>query len=340
MERVTWIVGPLDCHRTALEIIQAFLCAKRMTGFDSIFVFDDFSTELAAFLGENITLTSPFFFTYEDACTINRKNRFRLACQEAKVASPLFVALSEEDLTDWEIIKNKLSALPFPFILKPSRGAGSYIIRRCSGWSDVQAMLSAYHYEKNNGLVMVKPSGVLAEQILSGLEVDADLVVCHGRVAYCSIADNHAASPPYFLEEGGNCPSTLPAPTRAALQALAQQVVFHMQCIDSPHAINSHALFASLAYISRTFKVAIFGDRLSGEIVRSSDFEAINVRRHEKCLHILIYLCLRTRTYPCSHTCRCAYACGCVCVQATSTIVLRVCRHIPLRSHLRSPSGC
>ncbi|KPI83819.1 hypothetical protein ABL78_7141 [Leptomonas seymouri] len=148
------------------------------------------------------------------------------------------------------------ASITFPVVLKPSPGAGSLLARLCADideatrhvWCMLQT-LSSYP-DKKHLLAVVRGAGdsvelpespaspyvqILAEEFISGQEVDIDCVVERGVVRFCSISDNFAPSPPYFAEVGGRCPSTLDFEAQRALRDLLESYV--VACGDQLHGV-------------------------------------------------------------------------------------------------------
>ncbi|KPA86189.1 hypothetical protein ABB37_00434 [Leptomonas pyrrhocoris] len=138
------------------------------------------------------------------------------------------------------------ASLTFPIVLKPSPGAGSLLARLCADIDEATRhawcmwrTLSNYPDTKHF-LAVVRGAGggvafadyatipcvqILAEEYITGQEVDIDCVVEHGRVVFSSISDNFAPVPPYFAEVGGLCPSALEFEGQQALRDLLESYV-------------------------------------------------------------------------------------------------------------------
>jgi biotin carboxylase len=66
---------------------------------------------------------------------------------------------------------------------------------------------------------------ILVEEFIGGQEVDIDCVVENGEVRFCVISDNFDPIPPYFQEQGGQTPSTLPLGAQQDLRRLLESYV-------------------------------------------------------------------------------------------------------------------
>jgi len=110
----------------------------------------------------------------------------------------------------------------FPLVLKPVDNAGSRGVRRVDAESQLaQAYAEAMQYTDN--------PEVLVEQLLSGPQISTESVVHQGRIHTFAFADRNYESEafyaPYFIENGINFPSRLPAEDQAAVRALVDRTI-------------------------------------------------------------------------------------------------------------------
>eukprot|EP01134_Creolimax_fragrantissima_P006092 CFRG6092T1 len=65
----------------------------------------------------------------------------------------------------------------------------------------------------------------MVESLLTGIEVDVDVLVSNGTVSFMSLSTNFSPQTPlYFMEMGGECPSRLPHDAQAKILALVEQI--------------------------------------------------------------------------------------------------------------------
>lgn len=153
------------------------------------------------------------------------------------------------------------ASVSFPVVLKPSPGAGSLLARLCATVEEATRHVwcmwrtLSNHPDTKHFLALTRGAPritntaaaedgeetdddtraanarrtpfvqILAEEFISGQEVDIDCVVEHGVVRFCAISDNFAPSPPYFAEVGGLCPSSLGLEGQCALRDLLDSYV-------------------------------------------------------------------------------------------------------------------
>lgn len=110
----------------------------------------------------------------------------------------------------------------FPLVLKPVDNAGS---RGVQVVHDEAALRIAY----DEAMQHSRSAEVLIERVLQGPQISTESVVWQGRVHTFAFADRHYAEPafwaPYFIEDGIDFPSTLPAAQQQAVCDLVERTV-------------------------------------------------------------------------------------------------------------------
>mmetsp|Transcript_21767 Transcript_21767/g.26424 ORF Transcript_21767/g.26424 Transcript_21767/m.26424 type:complete len:347 (+) Transcript_21767:797-1837(+) len=183
--------------------------------------YDEYGVELSSYLCEKFCLPGTPFGTMR---MFRNKLAFRNACSEAGLCSIRYKHIkSEADIND--VLQDK--DWPFPSVLKPRKGAGSWHVHKIENRSD---LLKIYHSLDENlraGYfpVNIKDAGFLLEEYFEGAEVDIDGWATNGKVTFQLVSDNYPATEPYFLEQGGNYPSQLPLEAVNAFKDLTEKVL-------------------------------------------------------------------------------------------------------------------
>eukprot|EP01134_Creolimax_fragrantissima_P001049 CFRG1049T1 len=162
----------------------------------------------------------------------------REACVAAGVPSPRF-----EEIKKREDIPDVVSRVGLPLVMKPSSGAGSDGVFKCS---DVEEVYSNYDkvikeieendtFKINAGLTI----SLIVEEYIDGDEFDIDVLMWDGECVYVNIIDNWPTMEPTFLEIGSNCPTVYPSKPVKQLHDYSidcvramgfKQGCFHVEC--------------------------------------------------------------------------------------------------------------
>lgn len=221
------IFGPYLDKSVALSTVQTWM-ADTKTKIDAVWTYDDFALEICAYMSEHLETTCPSIMPYEAIQIYTNKSLFREKSQEAKIPTPDNVFLPVGILNDFKEVSSRLSALTFPFVMKPCRGAGSILLRRVNNEAEIKAMVELYLRESGSVFKQLNQPGILAEEIITGVEVDVDCLIYDSKVIFACVSDNHPAPPDsaaFCLEYGGNCPSILPNHIKQSFLDLLQAVV-------------------------------------------------------------------------------------------------------------------
>ena len=167
----------IDDHAEAELAVRGWLAAGGAV-LSGILCYDQFGLLLTSLMCSAFGLPSSHPEVVRVLCD---KHRFRLACERAglpslrhSVCSAEFVRGVTSDARDW----------PFPSVLKPRAGAGSWHVSIVAAASE----LSRAHEEVAGGLERsafarcAREAGVVIEEFFDGLEVDVDGWCSHGQV--------------------------------------------------------------------------------------------------------------------------------------------------------------
>eukprot|EP00123_Amoebidium_parasiticum_P021913 comp7602_c0_seq1/m.3252 comp7602_c0_seq1/g.3252 ORF comp7602_c0_seq1/g.3252 comp7602_c0_seq1/m.3252 type:complete len:529 (-) comp7602_c0_seq1:12-1598(-) len=222
----------------------------RVHGVDGVLCYDEFGLVTASLIAKELGLP---FISHDTVNSIRNKYAFRQTCLRNGVPTPRFLYLGEVLATgDLALLARqvKKAGLRFPLVVKPTNGAGSFFVTRAQNFEELCGAIEVYRVQAREFLVSTwgmrpeEADGLYAEELITGTEVDIDCVVQNGEVLFHSINDNRPPTPPYFMEQGGVCPSALPNFEQNALVCLLKDVVsmfgkqltgcFHFEAMVGP----------------------------------------------------------------------------------------------------------
>lgn len=193
---------------------------------DAILSFDEYAVYPAACLAQRRGLR-PIPLPPSAIAHTSVKSDFRSFCDAHGINSPRYCPV--RSCTD--DLDALMRGMTFPVVVKPSPGAGSLLAKLCGTMEELAQhaahmwrVLSA-HPDAKHYLALGSPVHLLVEEYIGGQEVDIDCVVENGVVRFASISDNFEVCPPYFVEQGGLCPSALPEHAKSALMELLHSFV-------------------------------------------------------------------------------------------------------------------
>eukprot|EP00959_Pyramimonas_sp_CCMP1952_P295073 6171590-Pyramimonas_sp.AAC.1 len=195
------------------------------TGFkiDGVLCYDEFGIEIAAMLCDKLELPGTPLDTVR---SVRSKHAFRARCEEFGIQSVKREHISNESELE-ALLKRTERPLRFPCVLKPTKGAGSWHVRRVDQLSDLRAVWDELSKDLAKGMFPadVREAGFVLEEYIGGCEVDVDGWAVNGKLGFMLVSDNRDAIEPYFLEVGGLYPSQLPQPCKDKLQLLTNQLL-------------------------------------------------------------------------------------------------------------------
>lgn len=126
------------------------------------------------------------------------------------------------EIADREQLAATAPAFGFPLVLKPVDNAGSRGVQLVN---DLAGLLPAY----DEAMLYTQNPMVLIERHLRGPQISTESVVHQGVVHTFAFADRNYANEdfyaPYFIEDGINFPSNLPAEVQAAVLDLVNRTI-------------------------------------------------------------------------------------------------------------------
>lgn len=220
--------GPSGDPELAWSALEDWLMASNDSTLDSgkarhvdgVLSYDEFGLEICSFIVERLGLPGTPCNTI---ASLREKSVFRDMCAAAGVPGPRHARIcSEADLDS--IVKDQW---PFPSILKPVKGGGSWHVQRVDSVEECRSVFARLSVEMRDGPFPqeIRDAGFIIEEFFIGHEVDVDGWARDGVVEFSMVSDNRPAIEPYMLELGGIYPSQLPVAAIDALNRLTEQVV-------------------------------------------------------------------------------------------------------------------
>lgn len=213
-----WIVADsVHWSPETLDTVRAHGCRP-----DGVLTYDDYSVVAAAHLAHELGLVGVSPLAAERA---KDKHAFRAVCRAHGLPAPRSLRV-EPDAPD-AAARTEAHGLSYPVVVKPTHGGGSVLVRKAEDRRELEAVLASHAraLETEPATALWPDRSVVVEEYLAGAEVDVDVLLQGGQVAYAQVSDNLPPVEPYFLELGGAIPSTLPAEAQRALIDLATRTL-------------------------------------------------------------------------------------------------------------------
>lgn len=220
-----WILADLSRPAACVEAVRAFCTQHPDWRPDGALTYWEDSVLLAARVGEELGwICTP----HAVASLARNKLLFREFCRANRIPAPGFARIHGG-------APEEIEGLKFPLVLKPAFGAGSAFVTRVDNREEYERAVAYIRAEISERVESALADGleIMAEEYLTGEEVDIDIIVQNGRFKFASISDNNETREPFFVETGQNIPSRLPEKARAALLDMAAEVLEKMGVRDS-----------------------------------------------------------------------------------------------------------
>ncbi|MER9756174.1 lyase family protein [Mesorhizobium sp. M0166] len=195
--------------RNADELIGV---ASKIGGLKGIYSSSDYFVEAASIAAAAMGLP-----TANSAAIATCRNKWKqaLELQRQSIAiPPTWLATSVTD------VKNILTQVALPVVVKPVSGSGSSGVRLCDG---ATAATEAFESAKNAlvGQVALTSPDILVQQYVEGKEYSAEIVAHDGALHCLGILAKHKGPAPCFVEVGHDFPAPLPEPVLQELASFA-----------------------------------------------------------------------------------------------------------------------
>ena len=184
---------------------------------------DDFGLQLQTELCNRLGVPG----THPDLMRVVRdKLYFREACDLAGIYTVQRADVTDEFVT---AVSSGNTMFPFPAIMKPRSGAGSFHISRLESAADFREawdhIQDAYSTATDLDKALFE-GGFVLEEFFVGQEIDVDGWAWQGNCEFMMVNDNNPPIPPDMSEIGGTYPSWALSPElQTAAQVLCQSVI-------------------------------------------------------------------------------------------------------------------
>ena len=210
-----WLIADLNNYSRCLEIVEAFV--KKGNKIDGVVTFWEECVVLVSKIAEKYQLPG---ISSKAAKVVKNKYLFRLDCFKKNIPAPASRLLAGK--RDLEFVKNNFR---FPIIVKPVYGASSAFVIKIE---KPEELLPGYNYVKKNVHSFVlapewETLEIVAEEYITGKEVDIDVLIQNSEIKYLVINDNKKTKEPFFVELGQWSPSILPEKALASLKQMATE---------------------------------------------------------------------------------------------------------------------
>lgn len=231
------------------EILE--VCQKE--GIDGICtIASDVAAPTVAYIANKMGLNGN---DYDASVRANNKYLMRQAFVAAGVPCPSFMVVTNENLQQDEVME-KLKALQFPVIVKPSDRSGSLGVSKVTSFEELMtAIRQALEYSfKHEAMV---------EEFVEGREISVEFISYHGKHYPLQITDKVTTEAPHFVELAHHQPSTLSAAQYSEIYSITQKALDALGLTEGA----SHSEYK----ITESGRIAIMeiGGRMGGDFIGS-----------------------------------------------------------------------
>jgi len=208
-----WLVADLNNYSKCFAVVEDFV--RKGNKIDGVLTFWEECVVLVSKLAENYHLPG---IPSKVSKIVKNKYLFRLDCFKKNIPAPASRLLVNK--RDLDFVKKNFI---FPIIVKPVYGASSAFVIKIER---VEELEKGYNYVKKNVHSFVlapewESLEIVAEEYITGKEVDIDVLVQNSEIKYLVINDNKKTKEPFFVELGQWSPSVLPNKALEVLHKMA-----------------------------------------------------------------------------------------------------------------------
>ncbi|MGE5297657.1 MAG: ATP-grasp domain-containing protein, partial [Acidobacteriaceae bacterium] len=214
-----WILADTGNFRECIQAIKEFHKNSPDVKLEGVCTFWEDDVLLTSKISDTFNFIG---IPYPIAQKARNKFVFREFCQQNGIRAPQHALLKTMD--DCKRVAENFS---FPLVVKPVYGASSAYVVKVDNEED---LYNTYEYIRKNISTEIESAlnnglEILAEEYISGNEVDVDILLQNGKIKFYSITDNFQTREPFFVETGDAIPSSLPAWEQRRLVELAEEVL-------------------------------------------------------------------------------------------------------------------
>ena len=170
------------------EILEYAKQLKQTQNLKAVFTAGtDFSASVS-YVCENLNFNA---HSYQAALNASVKNQMRTCFDNAKVPSPKFISVNQQDLQDNSFVQ-KCSEIAYPFVVKPVDNMGA---RGCRLVRNEKELFPALKIAVESS----RTSVAIVEEYMEGREFSIDALVYNGTFTITGFAERHIYFPPYFM---------------------------------------------------------------------------------------------------------------------------------------------
>lgn len=217
-----WILTEKNSYAEVAGALKTFIIDNPDVHIDGVLTFWEDDVLLTSRIADRFNLIG---IPYAVSRKARNKFLFREFCKEFGLPTPRHTLI--KSVND---INNLPEDIRFPLVIKPVFGASSaYVVKV----NNKEEMLNTYDYIRKNMSTNVESAlsdglDILAEEYISGDEVDVDIVLQNGKIKFYSISDNYQTKEPFFIETGQSIPSGLSKKIQTDLMLLAEEILEKM----------------------------------------------------------------------------------------------------------------
>lgn len=180
------------------EILEFAEALKNNGGLAAVFTAGtDFSASVS-YVCQKLNLCA---HSYDAALNASIKSRMRACFDAAKVPSPSFLEVNEQNIDD-KLLEKALEKMDFPLVVKPVDNMGGRGCRMVRSALEFKSAVSA-------AVKASRSKTAIVESYMEGPEYSIDALIFNGQMIITGFAERHIKYPPYFIEVGHTMPAVL-----------------------------------------------------------------------------------------------------------------------------------
>lgn len=215
-----WILADTTNHRESISAIENYLASNPEIKINGAITFWEDDVLLTSKIIDKFNLIG---IPYHIAKKVRNKYLFREFCRENNIPAPGHILIKSQD-----DLKEVVSTLRFPVVIKPAFGSSSAFVVRVNDKDELQDI---FRYVKNNISVSTESAlsdglDIFVEEYIDGDEIDIDLLLQNGKIKFYSISDNfNKQKDIFFMDSGQSIPSNLPEKNQEEVLEMVEETL-------------------------------------------------------------------------------------------------------------------
>lgn len=202
---------------TETNDVQGLVETVRSVHFDGVITVCDYYIETVCEIAKAFHVPCPF---PTEVKTARQKHLMRQAIDKAGLPNPKYRLAA-----DWSEIKNAVSEIGYPLVLKPVDLASSAFVRLIQNEDDMKNAYLDLETFPLNFRDQPRTRTYLLEEYMFGDEVSVESVSYNGETTIIGVTDKTVTGAPYFIENGHMFPAKLEDSVRDNLTELVCNVL-------------------------------------------------------------------------------------------------------------------